>query len=44
MRGLAITNLRLDPSYVGGAESSKQEFSVRLVRADTRPMPGGGWR
>ena len=45
VRGLAITNLRLDQSHQGGAEASKQEFSVRLVRADSsKSMPSGGWR
>jgi len=45
LRGLAITNLRLDLGHQGGAEASKQEFSVRLVRADSsKSMPSGGWR
>ena len=45
LRGLAITNLKLDPRYQCGAETSKQEFSVRLVRADSsKSMPSGGWR
>lgn len=45
LRGLAITSLRLDLGHQGGAEASKQEFSVRLVRADSsKSMPSGGWR
>ncbi len=45
VRGLAITILRLDQSHQAGAEASKQEFSVRLVRADSsKSMPSGGWR